>query len=187
MSVLACVSYYSGLLGLLAAYTVNDVRLDRVALVLLVLGCWLHARLWKRHIESVTTTVPSIVAGLDLLNKQRQEMDVFVRLMPNLFSTFFAPRSIVAKAEYRFVREPHKSVALAVKAFWGNIWEIIPVILVGAIPIWWFGVGEFDYSERFFRTGPLFHYVMTHMMVAVLSFILSARLTAFLIFHSLRK
>lgn len=187
MSILACVSYYSGLLGLLAAYTVNDVRLDRVALMLLLVGCWLHARVWKRHIESVTTTVPSIVAGLDLLHKQRQEMDVFVRAMPNLFFTFFAPRSVVEKAEYRFVREPHKSLSLAVRAFWGNIWEIVPVILCGAIPIWWFGIGEFDYSERFLRSSPLFHDVMTHFAVAVISFIFSARLTVFFIFHSLRK
>jgi hypothetical protein len=186
MSKLVFVFYYSGLLGLLAAYTVNDVRLDRVALVLLVLGCWLHARVWKRHIESVITPVSSISAGLDLLNIQRQEMDVFVRLMPNLFSTFLAARSIVAKAEYRFVREPHKSLAVAVRAFWGNIWEIIPVILCGAIPIWWFGIGQWHY-ERFFQLSPLLHDLMTHLMVAVLSFILSVRLTAFFVFHSLRK
>lgn len=186
MSKLAFIFYYGGFFGLLAAYTVNDVRLDRVSLVSLVLGCWLHARLWKRHIESVTTTVPTLVAALDLLNKQRKEMDVFVRWLPNLFSTFFAVRSTAEKVEYKFVREPNKSLALALKAFWGNFWELIPVILCGAIPIWWFGIGEFHY-ERYYRISPFLHDLLTHLTVAALSFAMSARLTTFFLFHLLRK
>ena len=186
MSKLAFALYYSGFLGLLAAYTVKEVWLDRVALVLLVLGCWLHARLWKRHIESVATQVPTLVAGLDLLDKQRKEMDVFVRLMPNLFSNFFAVRSRAEKLEFKFIRESDKSLISAVKAFWGNFWEIIPVTLCGAIPLWLFGVHAFHY-ERFYEISPLLHDLMTHQMVAALSFALSARLTTFFIFHSLRK
>lgn len=186
MSKLAFLLYYGGFLGLLAAYTVNQVWLDRVALIFLLLGCWLHSQLWARHIETITTPVQSLVAALDLLKKQRKEMDMFVRLMPNMFSNFFAVRSTAEKLEFKYVRETNKSLATAVKVFLGNFWEIIPVTLCGAIPIWWFGVHAFHY-ERYYRISPLLHDFMTHFMVGVLTFALSSRLTTFFIFHSLRK
>jgi hypothetical protein len=91
MSKLAFLLYYSGLVGLLAAYTVKELWLGRISLILIVSGCWLHAKLWRQLIESITESVPTLVAALDLLNKHREQMDVFVRLMPNLFSSYLLP------------------------------------------------------------------------------------------------
>ena len=68
MSKLTFVIYYSGLAGLLLAYTIKEVWLDRASLLLLLLGCWLHARLWKRRIESISTPVYSLVEALDLVD-----------------------------------------------------------------------------------------------------------------------
>ena len=181
MSKLAFAFYYSGFLGLLAAYTVKEVWLDRVALVLLVLGCWLHARLWKRHIESVTTQVPTLVAALNLLNKQRNEMDVFVRLMPNLF----LGRGFAEKNEYRFIRLSDKSLTQANRSHINNNWEVIGVALCLAIPTWVFGIAAFD--RHFLTTSQIYHDFMVHIGVLVFTSFISSALTSFFTFHSLRK
>jgi hypothetical protein len=69
----------------------EELWLGRISLILIVSGCWLHAKLWRQLIESITESVPTLVAALDLLNKHREQMDVFVRLMPNLFSSYLLP------------------------------------------------------------------------------------------------
>jgi hypothetical protein len=186
MSKIAFTLYYGGFIGLIAAYATKEVWLDRISLIFLLLGCWMQARLWKHHIESITTTVPSLVAALDLLNNKRKNMDIFVRLMPNLFGETFAVRSTAEKLEFKFIRQSDKTTASALRTFWGNFWEIIPVVLCGAIPLWWFGIGEFHY-ERYYLRSPLLHDCITLLMVTVLPFVLSTRLTTFLISHLLRK
>lgn len=182
MSKIVFLLYYAGYVGLLSAHTVNVIWLDRLSLISLLLGCWLHAQLWKNYIESDIETVPSLRTALDLLNKQRRAMDVFVRLMPNLFSG----RLLAEKNEHRFIRLSDKSLSQAARSHFGNAWEIVPVALCAVIPIWLYGVGEFHY-ERFYRVSPYLHSFMTHLMVAALTYVFSVALTNFFIFHSLRK
>lgn len=181
MSKVAFTLYYSGFLGLLAAYTVNDIWLDRTALVSLVLGCWLHARWWKRHIESVTTPVPTLVAALDMLNAHRKEMDVFVRLMPNLFSS----RERAEKNEYLFIRLADKSFSQAFRSFVNNNWEVIPIFLCFVIPIALFGIGAFE--GRLLKLSPIFHDFMVHLGVLILTPLMSIGLTLYFVFRFLRK
>ena len=181
MSKLAFLLYYGGFFGLMAAYTVNDVWLDRTALVSLVLGCCLHARWWKRHIESVTTPVPTLVAALDLLNAQRKEMDMFVRLMPNLF----LGREWASKNEHLFIRSTDKSLVQAIRARNNNNREVVPFALIFAIPTWVFGISAFD--KRFLTTSQILHDLIVHLGVLVFTPILSIGFTGFLLSYFLRK
>ena len=180
MSKLAFIFYYGGFLGLLAAYTVKDVWLDRTALVSLVLGCWLHARWWKWHIESVTAPVPTLVAALDLLNAQRKEMDVFVRWMPKLFSG----REWASKNEHLFIRSTDKSLAQAIRSL-SNNWEAMPIVLIFAIPTWVYGIAAWD--KPFLASSQIFHDFMVHMGVLIFTPLLSLGLTGFFVFTFLRK
>ena len=186
MSKIAFTLYYVGFAGLMAAYTVKEVWLDRISLILLLMGCWAHASLWKQYIESINAPASSLVAALELLNKRRSEMDMLTRLLPNLFGKTFADRSLAEKLEFKFIRQSHKTIGNALKAFWGNFWEVIPVGLCAVIPMWIFGIGAFHY-ERYYRISPLLHDLLNTLMVAVLAFALSVRLTTFFIFHLLRK
>ncbi len=181
MSKLAFALYYSGFLGLLAAYTVNEVWLDRVALVLLVLGCWLHAWLWKRHIESVTTQVPTLVASLELLNAQRKEMDVFVRLMPNLF----LGSQWASKNEHLFIRSTDKSLVQATRARINGNWEVIAIALILAIPIWVYGIGA--WNKRFLTSNQILHDFMVHIAVLIFTPMISVGLTSYFVFILLRS
>jgi hypothetical protein len=183
MSKLAFLLYYGGFLGLLAAYTVNDVWLDRTALVSLVLGCWLHARWWKRHIESVTTPVLTLVAAFDLLNAHRKEMDVFVRWMPRLFSA----REWASKNEHLFIRSTDKSLVQAIRSLNNNNnnWEAVPVALIFAIPTWVYGIAAWD--KRFLTSNQIFHDFMVHFVVFTFTHYISLLLTSFFATTSLRK
>ena len=181
MSKVAFGLYYSGFLGLLAAYTVKEVWLDRTALVLLVLGCWLHARWWKRHIESVTTPVPTLVAALDMLNAHRKEMDVFVRLMPNLF----LGREWASKNEHLFIRSTDKSLVQAMRARNNNNWEVVPIALIFAIPTWVYGIAAWD--KRFLTINQIFHDFIVHIAVLIFTTLMSIGLTGFFVFTFLRK
>jgi len=181
MSKLAFLLYYSGFCGLMAAYTVNEVWLDRVALIFLLLGCWLHARFWARHIESVTTPVPTLVAAFDLLNAQRKEMDVFVRLMPRLFSA----REWASKNEHLFIRSTDKSLVQAIRSLNNNNWEAVPVALIFAIPTWVYGIAAWD--KRFLTSNQIFHDFMVHLTVLIFTHFIGLLLTSFFAITSLRK
>ena len=181
MSKVAFLLYYGGFCGLMAAYTVNDIWLDRTALVSLVLGCWLHAQWWKRHIESVTTPVQTLVAALDLLNAQRKEMDVFVRWMPRLFSS----RERAEKNEYLFIRLADKSLSQAIRSLVNNNWEVIPIFLCFAIPIALFGIGAFE--GRLLKLSPIFHDFMVHLSVLIFTPLMSIGITLYFVFCFLRK
>lgn len=183
MSKLAFTLYYSGFLGLLAAYTVNDVWLDRTALVSLVLGCWLHARLWKRHIESVTTPVPTLVAAFDLLSAHRKEMDVFVRWMPRLFSA----REWASKNEHLFIRSTDKSLAQAIRSLNNNIsnWDVVLFASIFAIPTWVYGIAAWD--KRFLTSSQFFHEFIVHSVVLIFTHFVGLALTGYFAITSLRK
>lgn len=181
MSKLAFLLYYSGFCGLMVAYTVKEVWLDRVALMLLLSGCWLHARFWAIHIESITAPVQSLVAALDLINKQRKDMDFFIRWLPNLFLS----RESAKKNEYRFIRLTDKSLSQAVRSHVNNNWEIIPMALCLAIPASVYGIGQFKRTS--FSFNPIFHDFMVHFCVLVFTPLMSVGLTMFLVFHLLRK
>ena len=182
MSKIAFTLYYVGFAGLMAAYTVKEVWLDRISLILLLMGCWAHASLWKQYIESINAPASSLVAALELLNKRRSEMDMLTRLLPNLFSG----RILAEKNEYRFIRLSNKSLSQAMRSHFNNPWEAIPIALCGAIPLWIFGISAFHY-ERYYRMSPLLHDFMTHLSIIVVIYFLSIGITNFFIFHLLRK
>jgi hypothetical protein len=182
MSKVAFLLYYSGYAGLLFAYFLKEIWLDRISLISLLFGCFTYARIWKSHIESAPYNASSLVEALNLLNKHQLGMDWFIRAMPNLFSD----HAMAEKNEYRYIREKSKTLAQAIRSHFNNPWEMAPVAMCAIIPTWLYGISNFNY-ERYYRMSPLFHDLMVHGMVAVFTYYLSIGLTRLFLYHSLRK
>ena len=111
MSTLSFVLHYLGCIGLLASNAFNYLWLDFTSFTLLVLGCWLHALFWSRHIKTQNQTVSSLEVALDLICAQRKQMGIFVRCMPNITVT----RLLAQRYEYKFARLQSKTLAEAVR------------------------------------------------------------------------
>jgi hypothetical protein len=175
------VLFYAGYIGLLLAYTTNEIWLDRVSLCLVLASCLTHAHVWKVHIRKISTPAKSIVDALDMLNKHRKN-DFFASLLPNPFYW----RELGEKREYLFIRQDDKSVASAVYKFFGKNWEV--AFLTALMSAWVViqGISSFKF-KMMYNISPFSHDVNVHIMV--LSFVpyASLFLTTYMVAISFRK
>lgn len=174
--------YYSGVLALIVSYNMHLIWIDRLAVIVIIFSCWLHAKLWLSKIQTIHQSPSSIANAYELMKHKRNESDIFFRLLPAMFLS----RKTEAR-EYLFNKESNKTISTALMAhFDKNGWDLIVLPAIVALLIWVYGIRSFHY-DRFYKINPHLHEVMIHFTIFVFSSAASLLLVVFFINLSLRS
>jgi len=182
MSRIVFVLYYSSIVLLIVSYNTQEIIHSRIAVILFLLSCWLHAQLWIEKINSIHESPNSIAHAFEILKQRRMESDFCFRFLPNVFIfTFTGVR------EYLFNKVTVKTIKSALTTYLKkNTWDLTVLPLISAYLIWIFGIHSL-HLDRLYSINPYVHEIGIYATIYTFVMLSNVLLTVFFINASLRS
>jgi hypothetical protein len=162
--------YYVGTFGLMYSYFSKQILVDRASLILMMSGCIMHSMFWAKHIKENNQPVYSALKAFNNLRRQRDDMSIWVRMMPDIFGFYSPSDAIINKSDAKSNDADGKITSRSIVNFAKfSLFTALLISIPCLILTWKYGVGAL-YITKLYRVGTAFGDFGTLLFIWSVSF-----------------